>query len=495
MKNVLLDIPFVGFQSWVEIDDERLLIVSKKSMKVFSLRTYEEVIDLTTDVSNFQTAVTSDKKLLFIATKKGIVQYSLPDLIIINEFKVSLKFSHLTILNSKNYLIFNKTNTLHFLTLKYMTPTSTKREHKYKTSITSIKSILDESCFFTTGTDKTLKRWTTSTLSVKCSVKIGSPGTCLSINEDSKSVFVGMINGSVFEYTTNYLFCLRKIEFVQNGSVKSIIRLMSGDDVACFEDGNIRFLSKDINPIKVCDQKLYFITLLSNETLAINCYNGFKILRIFTDEFNTQNHDLFSQILKSNPKSSSFEKVTKFPNFNHKIASSIFSSLVVSVVVGLGGVQRSHMCSRYCMGRRRVVTGRYVFETVGGVSDGVSSLCLFDRGVKVVGRCLSESNPLSHFRVTEIKRGKWIFTLSQDTSIEHLRSFTRATSFFKNGYLKCYTVEGQLTTKSEDFAILKVKNLFRRILSIASNGLVVTLNQELYLLNPLHNTITELSQQ
>lgn len=448
-----------------------------------------------TNAYNSEAAVTNDKRLLIIASNNGIVQYSLPDLIILKEFKIGLHCCHLTILNSKNYLVFNKRNTLHFLSLRNMTLSPTKGKHKYKSSITCIKSMLDESCFFTTGTDKILKKWTFFHLKVAHSARIGSTCSFLSVNEDSKSLFVGMISGIVFEYTTNNLLILRKIEFVRNEPVKNIIRLMTGDYIACFEDGNIKFLTKDINPIKVCDQQLIFITQLSNEAIAFNCYNGFKIVRIFTDEFSTQNHDFFSHILKSIPSSSSLAKVTECPNFNHKIASSRYSSLVVSVVRGLEGVQRSQMWCRYWVGRRKVMTRDYVFETVGGVPDGLSSLYFFDRGMRLVGRCLSEDNPLLDFRVKEIKRGKWTFALSNDTSIESLPNPTRSTSYFKNGYLECFTVEGQLTTKSEESATLKIRDRLTRVLSIASNGLVVSLNHEHYLLNPQTNTITDLSQQ
>ena len=149
MINVLRHFPLSKSYCCTELSDGRLLVTGEKFLKVFSLDTYEELRDIPSEVNNWDSLVVPERNMIFVASEKGLCQYSLSELNLVKVHEPTSFGLCLAYLKSKNIVLFKDRSNL--LSLDLETSIVTRFESEHDDNILNIVSTKDEKYFFTTG--------------------------------------------------------------------------------------------------------------------------------------------------------------------------------------------------------------------------------------------------------------------------------------------------------------------------------------------------------
>ena len=528
MINLVKHIPLKYTRCCTELSDRRILVTGYEFIKVFSLDTYEEIKDIPPDRYNRNSLVVPDRNVIFITTEKGLHQYSLPEFNLVKVHEPTSDVYFLAYLKSKNRVLSNNFSNL--LSLNLDDSTVTTFEDLHTSYITSIVSTSDEKYFFTTGGDNTLNKWSTDSWSVVKSICIGSIGRSLLVNEESGTVLVGGADGSLAEYSLNDLNLIRK-EKVHTDWINRILKLSSGDVITCSDDGSVRLLFKDNVLMKVYNTLMYSIIELSDKTIACCCGDGLRIIAspvtypslVEESDLNSSILDLIPSTLDSNSsildpipstldsisssihsiKTSTFDKKTQLISLlQHHLTQLLspiqhqpekFTGLALSLLPDLKSIQRNHLHDGSSEGHRKILTQNYSLEMMSSNSsatDAVATLTLFERKMKFFGRIANVENPTVDFKVLQMRKRKWVFTMDQEFVLDDCLMKRPATAHFSNGHLNCLVSEGDPLTRHGYQSTLKINTAVKEVISLGHDGVVVTSDQTVYRLNFDTNRIT-----
>ena len=499
MIKPLADIPLSFTFCCTELNDKRILVTGTAFIKVFSLETYVLVADIPSDDYNWDSLMTPDNKNVFIATNKGLRQYSLPEFDLV---KVHGPLSHgrcLHHLKSRTSILFNDRNRL--LSLDLSTSIISRSTDQHGIYINSIASSPDEEFVFTTALDERLKQWRTDSLSVVKSVDLESVAKCLLVKNETGSILVGMHSGSISEYSINGLSYLRTVK-VHKFWVSKIIQLSSGDVLTCSVDRTICLPFGDKIPIQVSEKEVISIVELRDKTIACCCSDGLKIVSpSMLDILLIARIDSISSSLESIRKSTSSQKPQLIALLQHHLVQLLnpvqhqpekFTGLSLSLLPDLKSIQRSHCHTGSSEGRKRILTQNYLLEMIQAkstISDSQAIQTFFDRKLKLLGKLKNNNDPLTSLKIEQMRRGKWVFSIHDQIDMNYIEGL--ATVHFLNGYLNCYVSEGYLTHRLGSQTTLRINGVIKEVISIGNDGIVFTSDQQRYFMNLDTNTIDE----
>ena len=494
MINVLRHFSLPRTLCCTELSDGRLLVTGEGFIKVFSLDTYEELRDIPSEVNNWDSLVVPERNMIFVASEKGLFQYSLPKFNLVKVHDPTSYGLCLAYLKSKNRILFKNNSNL--LSLNLETFTVTRFENEHDDNIYSIVSTLDEKYFFTTGWDKTLKKWSTDSWRVVKSVDLESEGRSLLLKADSNSIVLGMFNGSICEFSLDDLSLLRTVK-VHTDWITKIIQLSSGDVLTCSYDGSVCFPFRDKVPIRISGGKINSIVELSDKTVACSCDDGLRIIPspVFYDRSLLEKIDSISSSLDSIRNSTSDRKTQLISLLQHHLAQLLapvkhqpdkFTGLTLSLLPDLKSIQRSHLYDGLAEKRRKIVTQNYSLEMMNSKSvipESQAILTLFDRKLKLLGKICNVDNPIVGFKVQQVRKRNWVFTLDQEFVLSDTPEEKPATAYFSNGHLNCLISEGDPLTRPGYQSVLKINTSVKEVISLGHDGVVVTSDQTVYRLN------------
>lgn len=501
MESCTVDISSNFLRGCIELSDKRILVIGVQLIKIYSLRNYQELQNISSESENWNLLVTRDKKFLFLSTSRGLKQYSLSNMNLIKVHHPSSNGYCLHLFASMNKIVFNNDNSL--LSFDLSTSAVAEFQKQHTDIINSITSTSDEKFFFTTGSDKSLIKWSTSTSSVVKWIGMNSSAFSSFFCKNSNSVFVGMKNGLLSEFSTEDLSLIRNIA-LHNSWIRKIISLSFGNLMSCSNDGYVKFPFISKQPIKVSENFIYSITELSDKTIACCCDDGLKILNIYDDLLSSR-FDSISLSLESVRKSSSPKEPQLISLLQHHLfqlttpilpQQKKLTGLLISLLPDLKWIQKSHVFEETSEGRKRIFTQKYFLEMVNSkstLSDFEARLILFDRKLKYLGTVTNENDPLSNFKIKQITKSNWIFKIKGEKALDLNHLYGETTVDFTNGYLNCYVIEGDPLIKSDFQATLKVDGYVKAVISIGSNGVVVTSDLKIYLLNIKSNRIENMT--
>ena len=503
MANVLKHLPLPRTLFCIELSGRRVLVTGDKFIKVLSLDTYEEIQDIPSDSYNWSSLVISDKNMIFVSSSSGLYQYSLTDLGLVKVHGPSSDGCCLLYLKSKNTVLFNDRSNLLSLSLDNSTVTKLEASHN-NNNIFTIVATRGEEFIFTTGGDNTLKQWDTASWGLIKSVDLESYGMSLVVKEKTGTVLVGMGDGSLAEYTLRRFSFVRR-EKVHKEQIAKIIQMSSGYVATCSDDGNVCFGFRENLLVKVSNQEIYSITELSDKSIACCGEDGLKVI-----SSPIKDPQLFARInsisssLDSIRNSSSDQKTQLISLLQHHLAQLLtpvqhqpdkFTGLALTLLPDLKSIQRSYCFEGQPEGRRRVLTQNYSLEMMSSnstISEPQAILSLFDRKLRLFGKITNIEDPSLDFKVEQMKRGKWVFSM-HDKNVTYQTSISGpARVNFFNGYLDCYTTEGQLMDRSGFQTTLKVDGVIKEVSSVSTDGVAVTSDRKSYRLNLETNTIEDL---
>ena len=494
MISVLRHFPLPRTLYCTELGDKRILVTGEGFIKVFSLDTYEELRDIPSEVNNWDSLVVPERNMIFVASEKGLFQYSLPKFNLVKVHDPTSYGLCLAYLKSKNRILFKNNSNL--LSLNLETFTVTRFENEHDDNIYSIVSTLDEKYFFTTGWDKTLKKWSTDSWSVVKSVDLKSEGRSLFLKADSNSIVLGMFNGSISEFSIDDLSLIRTVKVHKNG-VTEIIQLSSGDILTCSLDGSVCLPFRENLPMKVSNSKINSIVELSDKTVACSCDDGLRIISspIRCDRSLLEKIDSISSSLDSIRKSSSSQKPQLISLLQHHLTQLLtpvkhqpekFTGLALSLLPDLKSIQRNHLYDGLAEKRRKIVTQNYSLEMMSlnsVIPESQAILTLFDRKLKLLGKISDANNPMSCFKIDKVRRSKWVFSMDDQTVVKPNHIYGPATVHFLNGHLNCYMLEGDLINKSGFQSTLRMNEIVKRVIALGNDGVIVTSDRKIYTLN------------
>lgn len=480
-------------RSCVTLSDERLIYAGHDFIELYSLELKKVVKSIFINLDCRNILVSPDEQFLFLATNSGLKQFSLLDLLYLRTHRPSSNVQCIAILNIKNRILFNDNERVICLDL-YRVSLIDFIGHK-KGYIQSIASTNDETFFFTTGTDNTLKRWCTHPWRVINSIQLSYSGCSLFVNEEAKSILVGMGDGKIAAYSIHDLCHLNTIS-LHNNSVTKIIRLRFGNLVTCSHDGDIKFPYSSKKSIDASKNWIYSIAQLNNNSLACACQDGLKIVQL--PSFKNDCDDIIDSI-KSNMFSISISAAPRKPQLisllQHHLSQLIsktsfdpigFSGRVVSFLPDFNSLERSNFVNGNLEGRKKTFTKFYshslnIIKFKSVFSDDL--LFHFQRKLRLLGTATNNEDPLNGFKIKQVRKGKWIFTMDQETILDKNDIFGPASAVFSNGSLKCYISDGELVMK-KDFQIkLEVNGEVMDVHSVGNDDLVITSQQKLFKLN------------
>ena len=506
MENILKHISLPEIYCCTELSKNRVLVTGNKFIKIYSLNTYKELKDIPSEDQNLDSLMTTDERYFFITTSRGIKHYSLLSYNLVKVHEPTSNGFCLTYLKSKWRTVFNDNSRLICLYMNTSIVIDFKNGHS--NFIRSIASTSDEEFVFSTGLDKTLKQWSTNSWEPIKSANLKSEGTSLFVKEDLETILVGMTNGSLSEYSLHNLLLVRTIP-VHKDLISKIIRLSSGIIMTCSRDGTVCFPFRDNVPIKVSDRPIYSITELSDKRIA--CCGGDGV-RFFSPSIQdlplvenpgwiAPTLDSISSSLDSIRKSTSCQKSQLISLLQHhliQLTTSVkpqpvkFTGLIISLLPDLKFIQRSHCYEGLSEGRKKILTQKYILEMISSKSvipDSEAILTLFDRKIKVQGKITNVCDPSVDFRVRKMLRGNWIFSIDQEFVLDDSLMNRPATAHFSNGHLNFLINEGNPLTRSGFQATLNVDGINKSVSAIGNDGVVVTTDRKVYLLNFKRNKI------
>ena len=487
----------------IELSGKRILAIGFSLIKVFSLETYEEILDIPSQDQNCDLAISADQKLLFVVSNQGLKQFSLSDFSLVKTYD-NFSYGHcLKIVEKLNSLIISDGKKLMGLDLSTFEMSDFTNQRA--TNVCCIEPTEDEQIFFTTGGNFTLEQWDMDSRAVVKAIDLESAGCSLLVNDDLRSVFVGMTNGWLSEFSFDGLSLIRTVS-VHDDWVSSVIRLSSGILMTCSHDGYVNYPFTGKEPTQLSTWGIYSITQLSDNNIACSCHKGLKVILPPPDKLCFSRLESISSSIQSILKSSSAQEPQLIALLQHHLSQLLtqqkpqperFTGLSLSLLPDLNYVQRSHQFEGSSEGRKRIFSSSYFLETARSgsmLSEDQARLTLFDRKLKLLGRTQTEKDPLADFKVKEIRKEKWVFTLSQEISLSSGALRGPATAHFSNGYLTCYIVEGNLAATSGFQAVVKVDEVVKEISSIESDYTVFTSDRRRYFMNFKTNRIEELPE-
>ena len=498
MPNVLAHLPLSITYCGCELGEKRILLTGRNFIKVFSLETYQELEDISSEGVNYDSFVTPDEKNIFVMACEGVYHFSLPDFALMKVHRHPLNGLCLGYLKSQKRILFRGDSDLLALDLEASTVTKVKDFHEG--NISSIASTSDEEFVFSTGLDKTLKQLSTGTWSELKSVGIESYGRSILLNEETGTILVGMYNGSLAEYSLNGLSLIRTVK-AHKSIITRIFQLSSGDVLTCSKDGSVCQPFRDNVSIKVSDSYIFSITELSDKTVAFCCEDGVTIIPplLLQDPSLLSRIDSISSSLDSIRKSSSDQKNQLVSLLQHHLSQLLipakhqpekFTGLTLSLLPDLKSIQRSYCYEGLPEGRKKILSQNYTLEVISLKSiipESEAIVTFFDRKLRLLGKISDPKNPLDSFKIKQMRRGKWVFIMNDQTDISG-----PARVNFTNGYLDCFTFDGCLTDRSGFQATLAVDGVIKEVVSIGNDGMVVTSDRRGYFLNLERNTIEDL---
>ena len=264
-----------------ELKDARILVTGPSLIKVFSLVDHEEIKDIPNEDENFESLFIADEDAFFVASDKGLKQFSLPNFALTKVHEPGSIVRCVAFLQSKNAVLFSDGQRL--LSLDLSTSHVREFDGKHGEDILSIAVSPDEKSVFTTGSDQTLKKWDAGSSGLLSSTDLQSQGRTLYVQEHTHSLFVGLESGRLEEFSLEDLSGLKTITYDGEG-ITRVVRLSSGGTLASSDAGNVYFPFRNNVPIKICDQKINWISEISDESIGCCSEDGFRIFAFLPED-------------------------------------------------------------------------------------------------------------------------------------------------------------------------------------------------------------------
>lgn len=484
-----------------ELPDKQILVTGNKFIKVFSLETYQEMKNIPSKKTNYDSLMIADQKLIFVVTSCGLERYSYPDFLLVKVHYSKLSVRCFCYLKSKNKLLFNGDDDLFCFNLQ--TSTFFKFTSSDFNKIQRIASSSDEDFIFSIGLNRHLVKSTTDSFKKDKSVELFGGGTALLIKEDTGSIFVGTNSGKISEYSISDLSLIRTSRIL-GCWISKIIRLSSGDIMTCSENGFIFLPFKSDIPIINREGNKHSLTQLSDKTIACCDDKGVKILFLLDQDCSIMTTvESLSSNIESIRNSSSAKKPQLISLLQHHLIQLMtpvkhqpenFTGLTISLSPDLKYIQKSHCFEGSAEGRKQILTQKYFLEIESSKSlipDSKAVLTLFDRKQKFEGKITNVKNPVDGFLIEKIRKSKWVLSMINEIRLGKNLVYGLATVKFLNGYLNCYALEGDVIIVSKFQSTLKVDGIVKKVSSIGYDGLVVTSDRKIYSLNFNTNTIED----
>lgn len=483
MKQPELHISLTGVRSCLNYNPTSTIVLGTKFIKLFCLGAKVEICETSAGHRNFDMALSKDKRFLFVTTDEGVkkfLSYNLAYVDTVSDLG-SVKSIHL-LSKHECFLIADDRRIVRF-DMDFLSQGILEDEHE--DSISSISSTFDEDLFFSTGADKILKKWNAKTWKVESSVELSSPGCSLLVLEGRKSVLVGMENGSISEYSIDELSLLKTYK-VHMDCVTKMILLPNNQVISSSHDGYLRFLSNETKPTKITNGWIYSLTLLDDNRLVFSCGDdGIKVLPVPKNPCDELIESISSN-LKSISSSTSPREPQLISLLQHHLAQLMnkvrvlpekFTGLSISLFPEIGSLHRSHFHRGSPEGKTRILNRDYLLEMStpkSNLPDPEATIHLFKRQILIMGTLTNKADPLSGFKVQQIRKRNWVFRLATETPLSETDLTGPATVDFVNGSLTCFVVEGQPLSKNDFQAKLKLKGEEIELSSVGMDGLMLS---------------------
>lgn len=202
------------------------------------------------------------------------------------------------------------------------------------------------------------------------------------------------------------------------------------------------------------------MTELSDNTLACCCGERLKFIHP-TENSTFLRLDSISSSLQSIRKSLSPKKPQLISLLQHHLSQLInpisyqhqpagFTGLSLSFLPDLKWIQRSHFYEGSSEGRKRVINKEYLLEIKSSkliLPDSDSVLVLFDRKLRLLGKLTNVSDPLTNFKIKQVKKRKWNFIMSREIILDKHFIYGQATAHLEWLFILLYLRRGSTYKK------------------------------------------------
>lgn len=493
MMNPLTGLPLTATFFCKEIVDKKILVIGKHFIKIFSLKTLQEISSIVTEDENRNFLLIPENGIFSIMTEKTLLTFSLKDFTVLQKERFLIPRQYYYHFRTTQRIIFREDSKVFSLELN--TLARIELDHRYFNNLVGMDTTSCEKNAFLIGSDRTLRKWEPNFRGVMISVSLESTGRSLLVKENTGTVFVGMKNGALSEFSLHNISLIRTLRLHTN-SIQRVIKSSFGEVMTCSKDGFVSFPYRNSAPIKFSDKEIYSISELSDKRIACCCDDGLKIKTLsFCDNSSFTTMSSIISSLNSIINSSSSQKSQLISLLQHHLIQLVaqvehqpekFSGLSLSLLPDLKSIQRSHYFEGSPHGKTRVLTQKYVLEMMSSksvTSDSLATFTLFNRKFKVFGRITDAKNPMNNFQLEKVIKGKWLFSMQNQIFSLNSIIYGLVTVHFLNGYVNCYILDGEIINKSEFQNTIKVDGIVKKVSAIGDDGLIVTSDRRLYCVN------------
>lgn len=486
----------------IPISQTTLLVSGNNQVQLLDLPTKTEAKKEICPGFNLKIVADLEKNCFYVASTQGLRKFSLSDLKPVDFFQEKSKIGPLVVLEKSRQVLFAIGNFLYRLEL------DTNRVIEFKgyqaNSILSIAFSTDEAFIFTTGGDKTLKKWSSKNRELVNSIKLAHSGSSVCFWEDWNSILVGGSDGSVTEFSS-VSFELIRSEKTHSATVSALIRISSDIVISASFDGFVKFPFSARTPIKVASFNIFDMVLLNSSHLVCSCGpKGLRIVRI--SSLLDQNGDnafgsnaSCTSIIRIRPN---FQKVKYRNLFQAKKSgshlqfqynSSVLNGLVIFFLPTISALQRSHYSNDSEKGIRKIYHRDYLIYRRADSKDKAQSegkMFIFSRKIQVFGKFLDDDDdPLVDFRAQFITKGPWLFELNRESSVLPNELKGEAKVSLMNGWLTCFVLDGEVLLKEGFKSQIEVDGVVKNVITIGLNGDLCTSDRISYKIDFLSNKI------
>lgn len=502
MITVLKKLRIPEVKSCIHLNGNRLLIIGKSFIKMMSMINYTEIKSVYSLNFHQKGIVTRDEKYLYVTTSSGLQQYSIPNLQLMNTFRPQCDGFCLKYLPNKNGIIFNDLGKVLYLDLNNSSIIESQNEHV--NNIYCIEYTSNEQSFVTNGSDKTLKKWSTDSLSLIKSVYINFPGISIVIKESVNAIMVLSTYGKV--YTFSLVNLSQIIVTETSNTIRKLIRISDNLVASCIDRGYVALSSTKVSMIKVSNTTVDSISLINNNRIACVSRDEISIVSLppppdFAETIMCSIESEFDSI-RSSKSNRDLQLLSLLQKYLSKLLTKFnkipprYTGHSITLSPDLLSLQRSYYNKGIIEGQTRVLKS-HLFLKINAkdwISDTLeASIHLFKQKIQIVGTITNKQNILENFRVKQIKKRHWIFNMNESTIMSHRTFVGSARVVFKNGFFTCFVIDGHIVDKSDFQNTIEVNGILKIVNSYSSDGTIVTSDKSAYRLNFKTNRIEELN--
>lgn len=519
--------------SCLKLDEDSLLVSGKNILKVISIENGRTFASLGTETVCWKPAMSPDRKSFFVASKKGLLRFSLPLLIPLETICPEINTSVVVVLKKLNRVLlrdFSAPVCVDLATMK-----SVKLASDHRGWIFDLAATDNEKYFFSVGEDATLKKWSASSWIAIDSAQLDSSGSSVMVWEEKSSVLVGTKKGTVSEFSFNDLKKLRSVELHRDW-VRRFLQVSPDLMVSCSFDGCLAFPFTDFAPIKVSTQFVEDLTMIEPNRLACSCSSeGIKIFDLkiselqkvesacqppadksasLSDEFLNQsqkktnshtrfseskdsgNEDLLMQSLQSSISTIRSFKSNRLPKYLETVKEHLNLLLDIaeknrtdsnrhrlSLLPCEVGFQRAHLFGPRPHNIVKEISREYTLERAvnrDGRTSSEAILTLFERKIKLFGKLEPGKSWRESFEIKSLRRGSWVWELPEGQILTEKKLEALGVMKFKNGWVRASISDGEIVAKPDRKGEICVRGETFEIKAVGVGELVMTKNKKVF---------------